>query len=131
VFFPRLLGNSLFGAPTAALVGGSLLACFALVSLLLSYRDRRLGEYPFWISLLFFFPDTGGYHAGAPLVRVGTGAGLEVHDLSSRWSASTRSGKDGVRKKIEHQKTERRHRIARRFVRDRAAERRLFLPERN
>jgi hypothetical protein len=49
-----LLGSSLFWQHNSALVGGSLLICFALLSLLLIYKNRKVGEYSFWISLLLY-----------------------------------------------------------------------------
>lgn len=53
-FFLRLLGSSLFGALDPALVVGLALFSLALVSLLLIYKDRRLTEHSFWISLLLY-----------------------------------------------------------------------------
>jgi hypothetical protein len=53
-FFITLLGASLFQEPTRALISGSLLIGLAGVGLLLIYRDRKLGEYSFWIALLCF-----------------------------------------------------------------------------
>jgi len=53
-YFLNLLGSSLFWWQDLAFVGGLLLACLALVSLVLSYREGRLGEYSFWISLLLY-----------------------------------------------------------------------------
>ncbi len=52
-YFLNLLGSSLFWQQNSAFVGGLLLICLALVSLFLIYRDKELGEYSFWISLLF------------------------------------------------------------------------------
>jgi hypothetical protein len=53
-YYTNLLGSSLFWKPNTALVGGLLLICLALVSLLLIYKDGRLGEYRFWVSLLLY-----------------------------------------------------------------------------
>jgi hypothetical protein len=53
-YYLRLLGSSLFWTPNSALAGGLLVACLALVSLLRIHKDRRFGEYSFWISLLLF-----------------------------------------------------------------------------
>ena len=53
-FFLTLLGGSLFGWLTPALISGSLLVGLTGVGLLLIYRDRKLGEYSFWIALLCF-----------------------------------------------------------------------------
>jgi hypothetical protein len=49
-----LLGSSLFWGQSAAFLSGLLLVCLALVSLSLIYRDRRLPEYSFWVSLLLY-----------------------------------------------------------------------------
>jgi len=46
-YYLNLLGSSLFWRQDLAFVGGLLLACLALVSLFLVYKDRRLGEYSF------------------------------------------------------------------------------------
>jgi hypothetical protein len=53
-YFLSLLGSSLFWEQVPAFVGGLLLACLALVSLVLIYKDRKLGEYSFWISLMLY-----------------------------------------------------------------------------
>ena len=53
-YYTNLLGSSLFWKPDSALLGGLLLICLALVSLLLIYKDGRLGEYRFWVSLLLY-----------------------------------------------------------------------------
>lgn len=53
-YFLNLLGSSLFWQQNSAFVGGFLLVCLALVSLFLIYRDRGLGEYSFWISVLLY-----------------------------------------------------------------------------
>jgi hypothetical protein len=77
----RLLGSSLFWDQNLTLVGGSLLACLALVSLLLIYRDRKLGENRFWVSLLFWsFLILGTIMVG----RSGSGSG---NALVSRYTA--------------------------------------------
>ncbi|MCA1728146.1 MAG: hypothetical protein LC751_01650 [Actinobacteria bacterium] len=80
-FFLRLLGSSLFGALNAALVSGLLLACLALVSLLLIYKGRKLSEYSFWVSLLFWSLLIMGT---ITLGRSGSGAG---NALVSRYTA--------------------------------------------
>lgn len=52
--FLKLLGNPLFGK-NLAFATGLFLACLVVVSLILVYKDRRrLGEYSFWISYLFW-----------------------------------------------------------------------------
>jgi len=48
------LGGSLFWQQSSAFAGGLLLACLALVSLLLIYKKGKLGEYSFWLSLLLY-----------------------------------------------------------------------------
>lgn len=64
-FFLSLLGSSLFWPRqrtfengllglNLGLVAGLLLACIALVSLVLVYKDRRLSQYSFWISLMLY-----------------------------------------------------------------------------
>jgi len=53
-YFLNLLGSSLFWRENSAFVGGLLLICLALVSLFLIYRNRGLGEYSFWISVLLY-----------------------------------------------------------------------------
>ncbi len=53
-YFLNLLGSSLFWQQSSAFVGGLLLVCLALVSLFLIYRNRELGEYSFWISVLLY-----------------------------------------------------------------------------
>jgi hypothetical protein len=53
-YFLSLLGSSLFWEPGPAFVGGLLLACLVLASLLLLYKDKRLGEYSFWLSLMLY-----------------------------------------------------------------------------
>lgn len=80
-FFLRLLGSSLFGALNAALVSGLLLACLALVSLLLIYKGRSMSEYSFWVSLLFW---SLLILATITLGRSGSGAG---NALVSRYTA--------------------------------------------
>lgn len=80
-FFLRLLGSPLFGALTAALLSGLLLACLALGSLFWIYRNRRLGEYSFWVSLLLW---SFLVLAAITLGRSGFGAGSA---LASRYTA--------------------------------------------
>jgi len=53
-YFLTSLGSALFSQQTFALLGGVLLVCLAIASLFLIYKDGRLGEYSFWIALLFF-----------------------------------------------------------------------------
>jgi hypothetical protein len=53
-YFLTLLGSPLFWQQDLAFVAGLLLACLALMSLLLIYKDGRLGEYSFWVSLLSY-----------------------------------------------------------------------------
>src|SRR5215207_5921005 len=53
-YYTNLLGSSLFWKPDSALLGGLLLICLALVSLILIYKDERLGGYRFWVSLLLY-----------------------------------------------------------------------------
>jgi hypothetical protein len=53
-YFLSLLGSSLFWERGLAFMGGLLLACLVLVSLLLIYKDKRLGEYSFWLSLILY-----------------------------------------------------------------------------
>ena len=53
-YYVNLLGSSLFWKPDSALLGGLLMICLALVSLLLIYKNGRLGEYRFWVSLLLY-----------------------------------------------------------------------------
>jgi hypothetical protein len=53
-YFLALLGGLPFTLLSVAIVGGSLLIGLAGTSLLLVYRDRKLGEYSFWIVLLCF-----------------------------------------------------------------------------
>jgi hypothetical protein len=53
-YYTNLLGSSLFWKPNSALLGGLLLICLALVSLLIIYKNGRLGEYRFWVSLLLY-----------------------------------------------------------------------------
>jgi hypothetical protein len=56
-YFLRLLGSPLTGEKGGhlAFATGLSLACLALVTLLLIYKDRRrLGEYSFWVSVLFW-----------------------------------------------------------------------------
>lgn len=71
-FLLRLLGSSLFWDQNLTLIGGSLLACLVLVSLLLIYKDRKLGEHSFWVSLLFW---SFLILATITLGRSGSGAG--------------------------------------------------------
>ena len=53
-YFLTSLGSSLFWEQNSAFAGGLLLSCLALVSLLLIYKDRRISEFSFWISLLLY-----------------------------------------------------------------------------
>jgi hypothetical protein len=53
-YFLNLMGSSLFWHQDSAFVGGLLLTCLALVSLFLIHKDKRLGEYSFWVSLLLY-----------------------------------------------------------------------------
>jgi hypothetical protein len=53
-YYLNLLGSALFWRPNSALIGGLLLVCLALAGLLLIYRNGRLGEYSFWVSLLLY-----------------------------------------------------------------------------
>ncbi len=64
-FFLNLLGSSLFWPQQRTfegglfgehlgVVAGLLLICLALIVLLLVYKDRRLGQYSFWVSLMFY-----------------------------------------------------------------------------
>ena len=64
-FFLSLLGSSLFWPQQRTFDGGLLglnlgsvtgllLVCIALVSLVLVYKDRRLGQHSFWISLMLY-----------------------------------------------------------------------------
>ena len=48
------LGNPLFGQRAFALANGLLLVGLAVVGLRLVYKDRKLGRYSFWVSLLAF-----------------------------------------------------------------------------
>lgn len=50
----NLLGSSLFCRENSAFVAGLLLISLALMSLFLIYRDRGLGEYSFWTSVLLY-----------------------------------------------------------------------------
>ena len=50
----NLLGSSLFWQQSSAFVGSLFLTCFALVIILLIYKDGKVGEYPFWVSLLLY-----------------------------------------------------------------------------
>jgi hypothetical protein len=49
-----LLGSSLFWYHSLAAAGGLLLSCLVVATLLLVYRDAKLGENSFWIALLSF-----------------------------------------------------------------------------
>lgn len=49
----RTFEGGLFGEHLG-LVVGLVLVCLALVGLFLVYKDRRLGQYSFWISLMFY-----------------------------------------------------------------------------
>ena len=51
-YFLTLLGSSLFWNHGLAFAGGLLVASLALVSLFFMYKNGRLGEYSFWVSLL-------------------------------------------------------------------------------
>jgi hypothetical protein len=127
-YYLNLLGSPLFWRQDLAFVGGLLLACLALVSLFLVYKDRRLGEYSFWVSLLFF-SYIGVNHARTLWAVWGfAGDGSEVHDLfHPRGGERLRdAGKDGVREKIQAQ-----HYLARCFVRGRVARHRYLLLERD
>jgi hypothetical protein len=53
-YFLSLLGASLFWSLNSALAGGLLLAGLALIILFSVYKDRKFGEYSFWIALLLF-----------------------------------------------------------------------------
>ncbi len=53
-YFLSMLGASLFWSLNPALAGGLLLVGLALVILFLVYRDKKFGEYSFWIALLLF-----------------------------------------------------------------------------
>jgi hypothetical protein len=53
-YFLGLLGASLFWSLNSALAGGLLLVGLTLVSLFLVYKDKKFGEYSFWIALLLF-----------------------------------------------------------------------------
>jgi hypothetical protein len=53
-YYLSLLGGSLFWRLDFAFAGGLLLAGLALVSLFLIYKERKFGEYSFWIALLLF-----------------------------------------------------------------------------
>ena len=53
-YFLTLFGSSLFWQQNHAFIGGLLLIGLVVVSLLLIYKDRKLGEHSFWIALLFF-----------------------------------------------------------------------------
>jgi len=53
-YFLTLLGSSLFWQQSSAFCGGLLVTCVVLVSLLLLAKDRKLVEYSFWVSLLFY-----------------------------------------------------------------------------
>jgi hypothetical protein len=49
----RTFSGDLFGQYLGSAVG-LLLACLALAGLLLVYRGRKLGEHPFWVSLMVY-----------------------------------------------------------------------------
>ena len=49
-----LLEDSLLWQQTLALLGGLALVCLALAGLFLVFKDRKLGEYWFWVALLLF-----------------------------------------------------------------------------
>jgi hypothetical protein len=53
-YFLTLLGSSLSWEQTSAFLVGLLLVCLTLVSLLLLVKNRKVGEYSFWVSLLFY-----------------------------------------------------------------------------
>ena len=53
-YFSNLLGSSLFWRQNSAFGAGLLLACLALVSLFVTYRDKKWSEYSFWLSLLLY-----------------------------------------------------------------------------
>jgi len=53
-YYLSLLGGSLFWRLDFAFAGGLLLVGLALVSLFLIYKDKKFGEYSFWIALLLF-----------------------------------------------------------------------------
>ncbi|CAA9446864.1 MAG: hypothetical protein AVDCRST_MAG28-955 [uncultured Rubrobacteraceae bacterium] len=53
-YFSNLLGSSLFWRQNSAFIAGLLLVCLALVSLFVVYRDKKLSEYSFWLSLLLY-----------------------------------------------------------------------------
>jgi hypothetical protein len=53
-YFLTLLGASLFWQQIFAFFGGLVLVCLALAGLFLVFKDRKLGEYWFWVSLLLF-----------------------------------------------------------------------------
>lgn len=53
-FFLSLLGGSLFRYQNLALATGLLLVGFIAAGLLLIHKDRKWGEYSFWVALLLF-----------------------------------------------------------------------------
>jgi len=53
-YFLTLLGSSLSWEQTSAFLVGLLVACLTLVSLLLLVKNRKVDEYSFWVSLLFY-----------------------------------------------------------------------------
>ena len=53
-YFLNSLGGALFWQQGSAFAGGLLVACLAVVSLLLVYKDGKLGECSFWVSLLLY-----------------------------------------------------------------------------
>jgi hypothetical protein len=79
-----LFGSSLVWQQNFAFVGGLLLTGLVVVSLLLIYKDRKLGEHSFWIALLFFSFLTmasitiGRSEGGAPISRYTTFSILAV-----------------------------------------------------
>lgn len=53
-FFLTLLGSPLFPQRGLILVGGAILAGLIALSSFLIFKERKLGEYSFWLSLLVF-----------------------------------------------------------------------------
>jgi hypothetical protein len=52
-YFLTLVGSSLFWQQNLAFIGGLLLICLVIVSLLLIYKNKKLDDQSFWIALLF------------------------------------------------------------------------------